>query len=279
MREVSIYSKIAAAAIVAILAIGCAASAITNDNEPEKVDSEVTDGVSSDTEVLEVEDIPAEDAVAEDEAAISEQEYSPVFERFEWQDYGYESAAEWFNDMKSKHEGAIGIADETIGKYSGYVTDEQEKQLREYESIMSSTFDCSDYDDAKAKFDDIVEDLIVASTPKPKPTPSTGGGNSGGNYDYNYNGGSTPYNFKVMGILYETNWRWTYYSSRVLYHYMTPQWWADENGIWRDSNGYAIVACDAYPWGTIIETELFGTCLVYDNGVGRSDTLDLYVNW
>ena len=268
MREVSIYAKIAAIIIIVILIGAGVASVIKNGNKPNEVVVE---------DVLEVEDITIE--------AVAEEKYDPVFEKFEWQDY-YNSLDEWWDDMKAKNAEAVGIADETIDTYSSVISNEQIDKLRNAESIMTTVLSRADYDTALAEVDAVIaecEDALAAirAAEEAAKAAANSGGNSGsgGNYNYDYNGGSTPYNFKVMGVLYETNWRWTYYSSRILYHYMTPQWWCDSNGIWRDSNGYAIVACDIYPWGTIIETELFGTCIVMDNGVGSNSTLDLYVNW
>ena len=270
MKEVSFSSKIVALVIVVLLAIGGAVSYAKNNDKA--VDATQNDIVEQ--EVLNEED-------------VADEMYSPLFDKHEWQDYGYESVAEWYEDMKKKNEEAVGIADKTISKYSGYVTDEQKKKLREYEEIMSTTLDCSDYADAKKKFDEIVDKLIEASTPKPEPKPSTGGGSgnngggSGGSGGGGYTGGgfNIPYNFKQMGVIYDSQWRYTYYSSRVLYHYMTPQWTLGSDGIYRDSAGRVVVACDSYPHGTVLQTELFGTCIVLDCGVGRNDTLDVYVGW
>jgi septal ring factor EnvC (AmiA/AmiB activator) len=94
-----------------------------------------------------------------------------------------------------------------------------------------------------------------------------------------YTTSSSTSNFKQAGVLYDSQYRYTYYSSKVLHHYKTSQWTAGSDGIYRDSNGRVIVASDTYAQGTVINTELFGECVVEDCGVGRSDTLDVYVNF
>ena len=43
----------------------------------------------------------------------------------------------------------------------------------------------------------------------------------------------------------------TYYSSNVLYHYNTPNWTADEQGFYRDANGYYVVAASDMEQGTV----------------------------
>ena len=82
---------------------------------------------------------------------------------------------------------------------------------------------------------------------------------------------------KSSGVNWYNGWKETYYSSRVLYHYMTPQWTAGSDGVYRDSDGYVIVASSSEPYGTIIDTS-FGTGKVYDTGCDLG-VHDIYVNW
>ena len=84
--------------------------------------------------------------------------------------------------------------------------------------------------------------------------------------------------FKSDGVWYDDQYRYTYYSSRVLYHYRTSEWTPNEYGIYTDSDGYIVVASSDYPEGTLLETSKFGTVKVYDCGCA-SGTLDVYVNW
>ena len=82
---------------------------------------------------------------------------------------------------------------------------------------------------------------------------------------------------KSSGVNWYNGWRETYYSSRVLYHYMTPQWTAGSDGVYRDSDGYVIVSSSSESYGTITDTS-FGAGKVYDTGCPYG-THDIYVNW
>ena len=69
----------------------------------------------------------------------------------------------------------------------------------------------------------------------------------------------------------------TYYSSRVLYHYKTPQWYVDSEGFYHDSNGYYVVAASDMSQGTVFNCSK-GSCIVLDSGCAPGVT-DYYVNW
>lgn len=69
----------------------------------------------------------------------------------------------------------------------------------------------------------------------------------------------------------------TWYSSNVLYHYRTGEWHTDEEGYYRNSDGYYVVASDDYPEGTVIETSK-GEAIVLDSGT-YSGNVDFYTNW
>ena len=84
--------------------------------------------------------------------------------------------------------------------------------------------------------------------------------------------------FESDGVWQDENYRYTWYSSNVLYHYRTPEWTAGSDGIYRDSEGYVVVASSDHPQGTVIEGTPFGACKVYDSGCA-SGTLDVYTNF
>lgn len=84
--------------------------------------------------------------------------------------------------------------------------------------------------------------------------------------------------FKSDGVWYDSNYRYTWYSSNVLYHYRTPEWTAGADGIYRDAEGYVVVASSDLPQGTVVEGTPFGACKVYDSGCA-SGTLDVYTNF
>lgn len=85
-------------------------------------------------------------------------------------------------------------------------------------------------------------------------------------------------NFQADGVWYDENYRYTWYSSNAAYHYRTPEWTAGSDGIYRDSEGYVVVASSDYAQGTVIEGTPFGAAKVYDTGCA-SGTLDIYTNY
>lgn len=84
--------------------------------------------------------------------------------------------------------------------------------------------------------------------------------------------------FKRDGVWYDDEWRYTWYSSNDAYHYRTGEWEADEQGVYRDADGYAVVASSDLAEGTVIEGTPFGDAKVYDCGC-PSGTVDVYVNF
>ena len=85
-------------------------------------------------------------------------------------------------------------------------------------------------------------------------------------------------NFQSDGVWYDNNYRYTWYSSNAAYHYRTPEWSAGSDGVYRDSEGYVVVASSDYAQGTVIEDTPFGAAKVYDTGCA-SGTLDVYTNY
>ena len=69
----------------------------------------------------------------------------------------------------------------------------------------------------------------------------------------------------------------TWYSSNVAYHYRTSEWSTDDEGYYRDSDRYYVVASDDYAEGSVIETSK-GQAKVYDSGTD-SGNVDFYVDW
>lgn len=85
-------------------------------------------------------------------------------------------------------------------------------------------------------------------------------------------------NFQADGVWYDNNYRYTWYSSNAAYHYRTPEWTAGSDGIYRDSEGYVVVASSDHAQGTVITDTPFGAAKVYDTGCA-SGTLDIYTNY
>lgn len=81
---------------------------------------------------------------------------------------------------------------------------------------------------------------------------------------------------KASGVNYYGGRTETYYSSNVLYHYLTPTWTLDSEGFYRDGDNYVVAASDM-PQGTIFPCSK-GTCIVLDTGC-PAGTTDYYVAW
>lgn len=66
----------------------------------------------------------------------------------------------------------------------------------------------------------------------------------------------------------------TYYSSNVARHYRTGEWEVDDEGYYRDADGYYVVAASDVAEGETLETSK-GTARVYDSGCDEGVT-DFY---
>ena len=82
---------------------------------------------------------------------------------------------------------------------------------------------------------------------------------------------------KSGGVFNYNGRRETYYSSRVLYHYRTPEWWIDGEGFYRTSEGYYVVAASDMSQGTVFQGSK-GMCQILDSGCAAGTT-DYYVSW
>lgn len=84
-------------------------------------------------------------------------------------------------------------------------------------------------------------------------------------------------NFKWKGSFHWNGWRWTYYTSKQLYHYRTKEWYACDDGIYRTADGYIVVASQHHEKGDIIDTP-FGKGMVLD-WCGTEGTIDIYTHY
>lgn len=104
-------------------------------------------------------------------------------------------------------------------------------------------------------------------------TGNNGSGMSNGGDYSSSSGGLT----QSSGVYYYGGRKESYYSSRVLYHYRTPEWTADAEGFYRDADGYYVVAASDLPQGTVFQGSK-GMCRVHDSGCAAGTT-DYYVNF
>lgn len=88
----------------------------------------------------------------------------------------------------------------------------------------------------------------------------------------------SPETFRYVGTFYWNDFRWTYYSERVLPGggLNIPGRWSDVYFV-RDGDGCICLASSDFPWGTYLPTP-WGQGRVYDSGCA-SGTLDVYVTW
>lgn len=128
-----------------------------------------------------------------------------------------------------------------------------------------------------------VKIVNVGTKEKPKKISSSSSSSTGSASVSLPKGGGTysPSNFKLMGVLSWGGWRWTWYSEKVLpgKGLSIPGRHVDSNRFVCDRNDYICLASDSLSRGTVVDTPFGKKGKVYDCGVGRRDTLDVYVSW
>lgn len=82
---------------------------------------------------------------------------------------------------------------------------------------------------------------------------------------------------KSGGVNWHDGRKETWYSSNVLYHYRTGEWTVGEDGVYRDADGYVVVAASDLDQGSTVSTS-FGEGKVYDTGCAAGTT-DIYTAW
>lgn len=179
---------------------------------------------------------------------------------------GYDSVIDWYNDLQAKKAEAVGIADEAIEAYSPIITDEECDMFYALEKRMTKAVTMDIYNEAYEQTNDLM-DSIEARMPKKTYSLYSGG----------YYGGPEGVLTRSGGVNSFGGRRETWYSSRVLYHYRTSEWTPDANGVYRDSDGYVVVAASDLAQGSVVETS-HGTGKVYDSGCAAGTT-DIYTNW
>lgn len=82
---------------------------------------------------------------------------------------------------------------------------------------------------------------------------------------------------KTSGVISYGGWRFTWYSSNILYHYRTGEWHTNSQGFWCDDNGYLIAASSTLGQGATVDTP-WGTAIIRDSGCAAG-VIDMYVCW
>ena len=90
----------------------------------------------------------------------------------------------------------------------------------------------------------------------------------------------TPSQFQNLGVIYYGDYRWTWYSERVLPGggLKIPGRHNDENGYICDEDGYICLASSTLSKGTILNTPFGKQGKIYDSGCAVG-TVDVYVSW
>lgn len=192
-----------------------------------------------------------------------------VDKEYNWKcpDYeGYGGPQEWFNALKEKRAEFEGISAEVQELYAKYITDEEIARLDELEQACLKGHNLASLSEKETEINEIV-DTIAARVP-------VSSGVSGSNTPYYSNG---QWLTKSGGVFYGPSGKETYYSSNRAYHYRTGEWTVGDDGVYRDADGYVIVALPSGAMGTIVETS-HGTGKCYDTNAG-GDSVDLYVAW
>ncbi len=90
----------------------------------------------------------------------------------------------------------------------------------------------------------------------------------------------TPWEFKYKGVIRWNDWRWTWYSEKVLpgRGLKIPGRHNDENGYVCDGDGYICLSSSDLPRGTVLDTPFGKQGKIYDTGCPHG-TIDVYVAW
>lgn len=126
------------------------------------------------------------------------------------------------------------------------------------------------------KAPEIKQEAPKPTPPPPKPITPDKKKFAGPN-GYQLRTDGTEVNFRSMGVIYMNGFKYSYYSSRVLYHYRTPEWYACDDHLYRTADGYIVVASGDFAQGAIVDTP-FGKGKVLDH-CHRNKVIDIYVNF
>ena len=192
-------------------------------------------------------------------------------------------------ELKKKQDSVRGVSNLYIEKYPNVITEQHKTDLSKHEGIMLTTTSHDEFDESHDVVNGIIEELKAlqqeydaeqqrireeeerkareAEEAKKKEHRARQQNSSGGGSGLTASSGVFNFNGR----------RETYYSSRVLYHYRTPEWWVDGEGFYRTSEGYYVVAASDMPQGTVFQGSK-GMCQVLDAGCSAGTT-DYYVNW
>lgn len=162
---------------------------------------------------------------------------------------------------------------ETLGKF---ISDEDNEALKSYAETISTSLTCKAIQENECKYNEIIEKAKEEKKKEEERIAAEKAAAEKRKKQNAYYNGTNGKLTKSKGVNYYNGRRETYYSSRVLYHYMTPQWTLGSDGVYRE-NGYVVVAASDLFYGSLVDTSL-GMGIVRDCGCAPGTT-DIYVNW
>lgn len=223
--------------------------------------------------IKELVEIPRTEQTIELEACDFQSISDDIVPSHLWQSDGYEDFGAWANDLRQIKTDSIGIAAIALEEWGQYLDDEEKARLQAIEEEIQTLNSITSINALLEEFNGIVEE----NKPAPQPAASSSSSNSGSS---NYSGGSSG-SFKQMGVVYDNNYKYTWYSQNTLPGggLNIPGRHVNSENFVCDENGYIVVAADpsTLEHGTVIETP-FGTAKVYDTGCAPG-TVDVYTNY
>lgn len=216
---------------------------------------------------------------------VVEQETLEVTDEPLYEIDGYSDYDTWMADLTAKKDAYVGFADEKIADLEGYLTEDEQNKLREYEADMAAAETILECGDIEILINQIIDpayekknaDIAAEEAAAQAAQTTTYTEPVYNNYSYNNSYSGSGNDFKSQGVIYQNGTRYTYYSSNVAYHYRTPEWTAGSDGLYRTSEGYIVVASGDHAQGSLVDTP-FGTGQVLDS-CATSGTIDIYTNF
>lgn len=211
------------------------------------------------------------------------------FPFFVHEDSSNDILTEWVrSELEGKRDSFKGQASVVIEELSAHLTEEEQEKLKMYEDNITSATNLLVVHENEVLFNEIVDkareaakEAAVASEAKSDYSVDTWNNTNNVNNSVNnsvtYNPGNSGVLTKSGGVNYYNNRKETWYSSNSLYHYRTNEWTAGSDGVYRDADGYVVVAASDLAQGSTIDTS-YGPGKVYDSGCANGTT-DIYVNW
>lgn len=229
-------------------------------------------GITSSMQNAEAEEV-TELPIPAEEVTETTLETDYEFPTMPWQEAGYSDLKTYWEDLTSKRASFEGISAQMQEELAGYLSEEDITKLDELESKLVKSSSIQQLNEYEAQLNEIVNaakevrDAEIAA----QQTAYSSSGNGGAYYS---NGSGLT---KQSGVNYYNGRKETYYSSRVLYHYRTPEWVLGSDGVYRTQDGYVVVAASDLPQGSYVETS-FGMGQVLDSGCAANVT-DIYTAW